>query len=157
MRTLRVYVDTSVFGGVFDDEFAEPSQRFFDRVRAGEFIVLVSQTTLGEIAGAPVHIRRFFDDIPEEMIIELADLIEVEELAQAYIAAGVVAVTHLADARHVAAAVVAEAEFVLSWNFRHLVNYRRQRGYNAISELNGYRRISIMSPLEVFHDEEQDV
>jgi len=157
MRTLRVYVDTSVFGGVFDDEFAEPSRRFFDRVRAGEFIVLVSETTLGEIAGAPRHIRDFFDDMPQDSLVETADSPEVEDLTQAYIAAGVVTVGHLADARHVAAAVVAEADFVLSWNFRHLVNYRRQRGYNAISELNGYRRISILSPLEVFHDEEQDV
>ena len=42
MRRTRVYVDTSVFGGVCDEEFAQPSRRFFERVSRGEFVVVVS-------------------------------------------------------------------------------------------------------------------
>jgi hypothetical protein len=30
---IRVYADTSVFGGVFDDEFREESLTFFELVR----------------------------------------------------------------------------------------------------------------------------
>ena len=46
MRKIRVYVDTSVFGGAFDEEFTEPSRRFFQRVEKGEFVVVLSTHTL---------------------------------------------------------------------------------------------------------------
>ena len=46
MRKTRVYIDTSVFGGANDVEFAEPSRRFFDRVKAGVFTVLISAEVL---------------------------------------------------------------------------------------------------------------
>ena len=42
VRRLRIYVDTSVFGGTADEEFREPSRRLFGRVAAGEFTVLLS-------------------------------------------------------------------------------------------------------------------
>ena len=51
MRRIRVYVDTSVFGGTDDEEFSVASRRFFERIRGGEFIVLVSQITLDELQG----------------------------------------------------------------------------------------------------------
>ena len=62
MRKIRVYVDTSVFGGTEDEEFAVPSRRFFERVHGGEFIVLVSQVTVARVeqsAGeSPMRIQR---------------------------------------------------------------------------------------------------
>jgi hypothetical protein len=46
LRRIRAYVDTSVFGGTQDDRFSEASQRFFERVRQGEFVILLSSETL---------------------------------------------------------------------------------------------------------------
>ena len=46
MRAIRVYVDTSVIGGIEDDEFAEPTRHFFEDVRRGEYVVLVSVEVL---------------------------------------------------------------------------------------------------------------
>jgi len=37
----RVYVDTSVFGGVFDTEFQRASQDFFDQIKNGQFTLEV--------------------------------------------------------------------------------------------------------------------
>jgi len=34
---IRVYIDTSVFGGVFDPEFDRVSKRFFDIIGKGIF------------------------------------------------------------------------------------------------------------------------
>jgi len=42
LRKVRAYADTSVFGGTRDDQFADPGNAFFDRVRSGEFIILLS-------------------------------------------------------------------------------------------------------------------
>ena len=60
-RPLRVYVDTSVFGGVHDDEFREPSERFFAAVRDGAFVLLVSEALALEIAAAPDFVQATFE------------------------------------------------------------------------------------------------
>jgi hypothetical protein len=56
-KPLRVYADTSVFGGCFDSEFTAESVRFFEEVRQGQFILVVSNVTLDELELAPE--RRF--------------------------------------------------------------------------------------------------
>ena len=53
------------------------------------------------------------------------------------------------DARHVAAATVAGADVILSWNFKHIVNYERIRKFNGVNALKGYSTIEIHSPLEM--------
>ena len=58
------------------------------------------------------------------------------------------------DAIHVAAVTVARADLVLSWNFRHIVNYDRIHKYNGVNALNGYPPIEIHSPLEMDDEEE---
>jgi hypothetical protein len=41
-KIISIYADTSVFGGVFDDEFREPSKAFVDAVSAGRFVLVTS-------------------------------------------------------------------------------------------------------------------
>ena len=57
MKPLRVYIDTSVFGGYFDDEFSVVSRQFFDAVFAGQVISLVSETLIAELIRAPEHVQ----------------------------------------------------------------------------------------------------
>lgn len=38
----RIYVDTSVVGGYFDDEFSDDTILFFDRVKNGEIVIILS-------------------------------------------------------------------------------------------------------------------
>jgi hypothetical protein len=66
-RPLRSYVDTSVFGGLHDDEFRTATERFFAAVRAGRIVVLVSPATADEIAAAPVMVRGTFVRSPLEV------------------------------------------------------------------------------------------
>lgn len=68
MPALRLYADSSVFGGCFDDEFAEPSIRLFEQVRAGRFLLIVSQTTIEELVEAPERVRRVIGELPESCI-----------------------------------------------------------------------------------------
>jgi hypothetical protein len=67
-RTLRVYADTSVFGGCFDDEFRAESVEFFEEVRAGRFVLVVSDVTLDELGLAPEPARRILADLPQPEI-----------------------------------------------------------------------------------------
>lgn len=156
MKSVRTYADTSVFGGVFDEEFDSASRAFFDLVRQGRFELVVSDLCRLEIDQAPPQVKEHFDGLLEYMHIVPVDE-HVLALRDAYIAAGVVGKQSLYDAAHVAAATVAEVELIVSWNFRHIVHFEKIRLYNAVNALEGYRSIEIRSPLEVLDYEDQDV
>ena len=100
-ETIRIYADTSVFGGVFDEEF-------------------------------------------EEAI----------KLQQAYTEAKILSVKYSTDALHVALATISQSSLIVSWNFKHIVNFQKIPRYNAVNKLNGYKEIAIYSPLEVIEYED---
>lgn len=149
MRIIRAYVDTSVFGGTDDEEFSVASLRFFERIRSGEFMVLISQLTVDELQGAPPQVQRVLKELPADNVEFVPADPEATALAQAYMDANILGKSSLADALHVATATVAGADLILSWNFRHIVNYDRIHKYNGVNALNGYTPIEIHSPLEI--------
>ena len=148
-RRLRVYADTSVFGGCFDDEFAEDSKAFFDEIRAGRFTLVVSTVTLRELLDAPEDVRRILPSLPGESVEHFPDHPEVVELRDAYIEAGVVGLGSREDAEHVAAASVADVDMIVSWNFRHIVHFDKINAYHGVNLIRGYKPVSIYSPKEV--------
>jgi predicted nucleic acid-binding protein len=155
---MRIYVDTSVFGGAFDEQFSKPSRRFLDNVKQGQYVILVSAITYSEIQGAPDSVRQLIEDLPAGSYEEISIDQEVRKLAAEYIAAGALAPTMENDALHVAAATVAKADAILSWNFKHIVNFDRILKFNGVNMMNGYAQIAIHSPLEMdYGDENQDV
>jgi len=151
----RIYADTSVFGGVFDDEFAAFSRRFFDDVLSGKHIVLISQITLRELGRAPLRVRRLLRGLPPEYVETILIMREMIDLTNAYIAAKVVAHRWFDDAAHVAAATVSKADVIISWNLRHLVKWERIRAFNAVNLNLGYPMMTIFTPREVVNDEKE--
>ena len=149
MKRFRVYADTSVFGGCFDDEFADESKRFFADIKAGRFTLVISATTLRELDQAPNEVQKVLDELPPKNveIIESSD--EITYLRDAYLEAGILNQESLSDAEHIASASVAEVDFVISWNFKHIVHFEKIAGYQAVNLMNGYKEIRIYSPKEV--------
>jgi predicted nucleic acid-binding protein len=133
MHRIRVYVDSSVFGGVHDDRFRDASRRFFRRVANGEFVVLISRLTTDEIDEAPEAVRAVLASLSPEEIEPVTLNEEVRTLAEEYLQAGVLGESSRDDAVHVAAATVASADLILSWNFKHIVNFNRIRGFNGVN------------------------
>ena len=157
MRTPRVYVDTSVIGGCEDGEFSAESRAFFDQVRGGRYIVLLSEMTYFELHSAPDAVRHVLSSLPEGCVAEASIDAEVEGVGQAYIDAGALPASRRADATHIAAATVA-ADLILSWNFQHIVNFDRIHKFKGVNIQNGYPAIEIYSPMELGHDDqEQDL
>lgn len=153
-RAVRTYADTSVFGGVFDPEFAVASARFFDKVRAGLFQLVVSAIVADELVEAPKRVRDLFDEIlPLAEVIPVSE--EVTALQEAYLNAKIVTSNWAGDAMHVALATVAHCDLIVSWNFEHIVHFQRIPRYNAVNALHDYPAIAIHSPLEVVPDEEE--
>ncbi|MEN6450954.1 MAG: hypothetical protein ABFC96_10720 [Thermoguttaceae bacterium] len=155
MRLQSAYTDTSVFGGVFDDEFTVESRAFFNLVRQGKLGLLVSDISRKENALAPPSVRRLFDEMLPFLQVVLVDE-EVLRLRDAYVAAGIVSEKWADDAGHVAAATIGGADLIVSWNFKHIAHFDKIRQYNAISVMNGYRGIDIRSPAEVTEYENEE-
>ena len=155
MPKIRVYVDPSVFGGVEDEEFAESSRRFFERVMRGEFVLPISPQTLAELEHAPEAVQQVLERLASDMWDSVPVDAEVEALAEAYIAAGALLAESKGDAVHVAAASVASADLLLSWNFRHIVRYDRIRKFNGVNAFKEYPSLDFRSPLEVAYGEEE--
>jgi predicted nucleic acid-binding protein len=156
MHKIRVYADTSVFGGTQDEEFSKASRCFFERVNKGDFVVILSTVTLRELVKSPDSVRSVWQSLPVDLVEVVPVSVEVEELAEAYIRAKVLGRDSQNDALHVAAATVAGADLILSWNFRHIVNFNRIRGFNSVNVSLGYRTLTILSPLEVGYGEEEE-
>lgn len=144
----RIYIDTSVFGGYFDHEFKDHTVPLFDRIRAGEFIVLYSTVTQDEIEHAPEKVKQLVQSLKADQTVFLDASAEALDLATAYILEKVVGETSFADCLHIALATINRADFLISWNFKHIVNIERIRGYNAINIKNGYKQLEIRSPRE---------
>lgn len=156
MRLPRVYVDTSVVGGYFDPEFARWSRALVDDFRAGRLQPFLSDLLAAELAGAPKHVR----DLYAELRVAAGPLIHLSadalDLADRYAAHQIVPVRFRNDMLHIALATVADADIVVSWNFRHIVRFDKIRQFNAVNLEAGYRAIAIHSPREVATDDGQE-
>jgi len=153
VKRLRIYVDTSVFGGPFDEEFSETSRRFFEEARQGRYTLLISDVTAREIQKGPPDVRQFFLSLPESQMEQVVMTHEAVTLRDRYIEAGILTPTRLDDAAHVALATIAEADLIVSWNFRHLVHFEKIRQYNAVNLTLGHKSIEVRSPQEVIHED----
>ena len=149
----RIYVDSSVVGGCEDEEFAAHSLRLMECFVRGDYVLVVSTLTLQELAAAPNEVRRHLASVPEVHIESRQLDAEARELAEAYIAAGVITANMRADAQHIAIATVARVDVLVSWNFKHIVNLHRIHGYNSVNLRKGYPTLEIRAPREVLPDE----
>jgi hypothetical protein len=145
----RIYIDTSVIGGYFDQEFEFYSKLFFEKVLAGKFKIIVSDLIETELIGAPEEIISFYKSIPHKQVERVEQTEESILLGEEYLIEGVVGKTSRTDCRHIALATIVNADILISWNFKHIVNINRIRGYNSVNLKNGYRILEIRSPREI--------
>ena len=101
MPRLRIYADTSVFGGTQDEEFDAPSKRFFENVHKGRYVVLVSPLTFAEVSMAPESVRQVLGGLPDHSVLRVAIEREAIQLASAYIQAGVLGEGHRLSLIHI--------------------------------------------------------
>jgi predicted nucleic acid-binding protein len=146
----RIYLDTSVFGGYFEPEFELWTKILFTKIIKGEIILLYSQLTEIELENAPKKVRDLVDKLPEKNIEFLAITKKANELADKYLSENVVGKTSRPDCLHIAIATLNNADLLASWNFKHIVNITRIRGYNGVNYKLGYKMLEIRTPREIF-------
>jgi hypothetical protein len=145
----RIYTDTSVIGGCLDAEFSGPSLGLVRLFKSGKAVLVLSDLTQLELDAAPVAVRRVLDEVAEvhREYVELSE--EATNLANRYIEEQVLARSKQVDAQHIAIATIARVDVLVSWNFKHIVNLDRIRGYNSVNMRYGYPFIEIRTPREV--------
>lgn len=153
MRPFRIYMDTSVIGGCLDDEFAADSLRLIECARTRRVVLLVSDVVARELGPAPDAVVAVWRSLPPTAVEDVPVTDEVLTLRDAYLAAGIVGPQRRDDATHVAAATVARADAIVSWNFRHIVRLDKIKAYNQVNLLHGYGMLTILTPKEVEFDE----
>ncbi len=145
----RIYIDTSIVGGFFDEEFKEATIQLFDRFENRELIFVVSDLLDLELINAPKQVRNLLLKYPADNF-ERVDLTEEAiELADKYISEKVVGKTSREDCRHIALATINKVDVLASWNFKHIVNLDRIKGYNSVNLRLGYSIIEIRSPKDL--------
>jgi predicted nucleic acid-binding protein len=153
-RIQKIYLDTSVIGGYYDSEFEEETQILFEKIRLGQFHVVYSNVTEDELFEAPEKVRSLIAGLPKHLVTFIELTPEVVQLADAYLKEKVVGKTSRADCFHIALATVNNVDILVSWNFKHIVNVQRIRGFNSVNMKLGYSTIDIRSPKEIIYNED---
>jgi predicted nucleic acid-binding protein len=146
IKKTTLYVDTSVIGGYYDKEFEHDTRLLFQNIKDGKYVAFISSLTLEELETAPEKVRKLLNDLEYQPIKTTS---ECQDLANEYLREKVVGATSKDDCIHIATATINKIDVLVSWNFKHIVNIQRIRGYNSINIKNGYTPIEIRSPKEV--------
>jgi predicted nucleic acid-binding protein len=144
----RIYIDTSVIGGYYDAPLQESTRQLFERIADGEFDVYFSEVNDAELMNAPQRVKEVKNLIPCDCFHHIVVTDEVEMLSQLYISEKALGKASENDAYHIAFASVNRIDCLISWNFKHIVNYNKIKMFNAINLRFGYPLIDIRSPLE---------
>jgi hypothetical protein len=152
----RIYIDTSVIGGCFDDEFKEWSNKLFEDFKSGLKMAVISDITIDELSDAPQKVQDNFKTIPDLSLEILVADDEAKKLANLYIVEKAVSMKFYEDALHIAISTINKVNVLASWNFKHIVNLDKIRLYNAVNLKNGYSMLEIRTPREIlkFDDDE---
>ncbi len=151
---LRIYIDTSIVGGYFDEEFSDATQGLFKRFENNEVIFVVSDLLDLELIAAPENVRELLHRYSSDKFERIQLNEEAFKLADTYITEKVVGKSSLADCRHIALATIHRVDVLASWNFKHIVNLDRIKGYNSVNYRLGYPMIEIRSPKDLLRYED---
>ena len=145
-----VYLDASVVSALFDKANPERqalTQAFFRR--AEDFRVFISEVTVVEIEQTPDTIlrNRMKQVAGAFPVLALTD--DAERLANEYVRNGAVPVAYLNDALHIAISAANGIDYLLSWNFRHIVRRKTMDIARMVNTLSGLGSTEIATPAEL--------
>jgi len=150
VKRLRIYLDTSVISHLdapdAPDKQAD-TRKLWGDIRAGKFDVHISPVTVLELDNCPEPKRTVLTkQLQSIRYTELEEIAEVLTLAAQYHKAHVLPAKSVRDRQHIAYACVYNCDMIVSWNFKHMVNYRTISGVKGVNALAGYKEMPIYTP-----------
>jgi predicted nucleic acid-binding protein len=145
-----MYLDTSVISHLEQDDALEKmiqTRMFWEKAKAGEFAIAVSEVTLQEIeqCNEPKRSKLFnhLNEVPYSFIERTG---EIDTLAEKFIENHILTAKSLDDCRHIACSIVHNCDMIVSWNFKHIVNYKTMNGVKQITLTTGHKPVMIYTP-----------
>lgn len=156
MKKDRIYIDTSIVGGFFDVEFEVDTKLLFSKLEKLDIIFVISDLMEIELLNAPEKVRNLLTKYPKECFERVYLTKEAKELGEKYIHEKVVGKSSLEDCYHIAMATINNVDILASWNFKHIVNLTRIKGYNSVNLKNGYKLLEIRNPKDLIEYGNED-
>ncbi|MDR1329570.1 MAG: PIN domain-containing protein [Oscillospiraceae bacterium] len=158
----KIYLETTIFNYYLDTDRGEAhvaTLELFRQIADGQFEPYTSYYVVNELEAAPEPKRsQMLNLITEYGVTVLQQSGEAVDLAEAYVAAGVIPEKYRTDGLHIATAAVYDMDIIVSLNFTHIVKRKTKLATPGINALRGYRSVEIYNPMEVINDdpEKQD-
>jgi predicted nucleic acid-binding protein len=150
MKKLKIYLDTSVISHLLHEDVPEKRNdtiRLWERIKNGYYDVYTSTVTFYEIDECAEELRIKLRQFIDEIDVTIINLAENElQLAEKIIELGILTRKSIDDCYHIACAIVSECDIIVSWNIKHLVNYKTINGVRGISQIERYKPIDICTP-----------
>jgi predicted nucleic acid-binding protein len=150
MKKLLLYLDTSVISHLEQEDAPEKmadSRLFWEKVKAGEFDIALSFVTIRELGDCKepkkTKLLEHLNEI-QYQYIERTD--EIESIARKFIENDILTTKNIDDCLHIASSIVYKCDAILSWNFKHIVNYKTVNGVKLVSLMAGYKEVAIYTP-----------
>ena len=157
MRKLKVYLDTSVISHLMQEDVPEKmadTLQLWELFLEGMYDVYLSTVTLEEVSACPEPKRSQLREYMAQISYTILDVTdEALNVAQKMIDLGILTPKSYDDCQHIGVAVVNDCDCIISWNFKHIVNIKTIHGVRAITNLEGYKNIDILSPTVLLESE----
>ena len=158
MKKLELYIETSTWNFLFADDAPDKrdiTKEFFKILDRGIYKIYISEIVIAEIVRAPQAKKELLENVLRKYApLELKITSEAEQLADEYISRGIIPARKYEDGLHVAIAAVAQLDAVITWNYQHLANLgRSERFYSVNLEHKYFKKIELITPMEVLNDE----
>jgi predicted nucleic acid-binding protein len=160
MKKLKIYLDTSIISYLDQQDAPEKmaeTLRLWEKIQAGEFDVFTSAVAIEELGRCNneklFRLKNYLNTINFTLLEKSGD---VNDLAKLYVAANVLTQKSFDDCLHIAYACVYNCDMIISWNFKHIVNYKTISGVKSVNAVAGYKEMSIYTPTMLIEKEETD-
>jgi predicted nucleic acid-binding protein len=157
MKTPKIYLETSIFNFVFADDAPDKKAdtlKLFEEIKKGKWKAYTSDYSVDELNRAQEPRRSKMRNVISQFNVEVLPYgIEIEKLADTYIAEKMIPQKYAEDALHIATASVHGLDVIVSWNFKHIVKVKTITLTESINLKFGYKRILINSPTEVIEND----
>ena len=152
-RYPKLFIETTVFNFYFEGKQGRKQQdaiRLFEAINTGAYEAYTSEVVIEELKDASDEklaqmialSRKYFQK-------SIKPSPEAEHLADIYIAKDIIPAKFKVDALHIAIAATNNLDFVVSFNYGHIVKTKTMIGVGFANLREGYRQVGLCTPTEV--------
>ena len=154
MRKLKIYLDSSVISHLDNVEpvdWVTDTHKLWDEIKSGKYDVVLSSVDFLELGNCTEEKRAILAGYIAQITFEHIEVTdEINNTAERFIDLGILTRKSFIDCQHIAVAIHAGCDIIVSWNFKHIVNVKTIKGAKVVTAIEGFKDILICSPNMLF-------